>query len=43
LTVTPPPRPAFEEKLLLALLWNRNLREFWRQQLGDGFLKRLLA
>lgn len=43
LTVTPPPRPVFEEKLLLALLWNRNLREFWRQQLGDGFLKRLLA
>ncbi|HSH16329.1 MAG TPA: hypothetical protein VLD18_09870 [Verrucomicrobiae bacterium] len=43
LTVTPPPRPIFEEKLLLALLWNRNLREFWRQQLGDGFLKRLLA
>lgn len=43
LTVTPPPRPLFEEKLLLALLWNRNLREFWRQQLGDGFLKRLLA
>jgi len=21
----------FEEKMLFALLWNRNLREFWRQ------------
>lgn len=41
LVVTPPPRPLFEEKLLFALLWNRNLREFWRQHLGDGFLKRL--
>jgi hypothetical protein len=43
LTVTPPPRPIFEEKLLFALLWNRNLRGFWRQHLGDGFLRRLLA
>ncbi len=41
LTVTPGPLPVFEEKLLFALLWNRNLREFWRQQLGDGFLRRL--
>ena len=40
--VTPPPKTIFEEKLLFALLWNRNLREFWRQQLGEGFLKRLL-
>jgi len=43
LRVTPPPRPVFEEKLLFALLWNRNLREFWRQQLGEGFLHRLLG
>ena len=42
LRVTPPPRPLFEEKLLLALLWNRNLREFWRRELGEGFLDRLL-
>ena len=28
--------------MLFALLWNRNLREFWRQQLGDGFLRRML-
>ncbi|MGE3310409.1 MAG: hypothetical protein AB7O66_10600 [Limisphaerales bacterium] len=41
--LTPPPKPIFEEKLALALLWNRNLRDFWRQELGEGFLKRLLA
>lgn len=40
--VTPPPKPIFEEKIVFALLWNRNLREFWRQNLGDGFLTRLL-
>ncbi len=40
--VTPPPKPIFEEKMLFALLWNRNLREFWRQELGENFLKRLL-
>jgi hypothetical protein len=40
--LTPPPRPIFEEKLLFALLWNRNLREFWRQELGEAFFQRLL-
>ena len=40
--VTPPPKPLFEEKMLFALLWNRNLRGFWRQELGEGFLNRLL-
>lgn len=40
--VTPPPKPIFEEKLLFALLWNRNLRSFWRQELGEAFLNRLL-
>ncbi|MBK7997588.1 MAG: hypothetical protein IPK15_02340 [Verrucomicrobia bacterium] len=40
--LTPPPKPIFEEKLLFALLWNRNLRPFWRQELGEGFLNRLL-
>jgi hypothetical protein len=39
--LTPPPRPMFEEKLLFALLWNRNLRGFWRQELGESFLSRL--
>ena len=39
--LTPPPRPLFEEKLLFALLWNRNLQPFWRQELGESFLNRL--
>ncbi len=39
--LTPPPRPVFEEKLLFALLWNRHLRSFWRQELGESFLSRL--
>jgi hypothetical protein len=39
--VTPPPKPMFEEKMLFALLWNRNLHNFWRQELGEGFLTRL--
>lgn len=42
LFVTSAPKAYFEEKLLFALLWNRNLREFWRQQLGDAFLRRML-
>lgn len=41
--LTPPPKPIFEEKLLFGLLWNRHLRPFWRQHLGEGFLNRLLA
>jgi hypothetical protein len=40
--LTPPPRPVFEEKMLLALLWNRHLRGFWRQELGESFFQRLL-
>ena len=39
--LTPPPKPVFEEKMLFALLWNRNLHDFWRQELGGGFLARL--
>jgi len=39
--LTPPPKPMFEEKMLFALLWNRNLHNFWRQELGEGFLARL--
>ena len=39
--VTPPPKPIFEEKMLFALLWNRNLQSFWRQELGESFLERL--
>lgn len=41
LRVTPPPKPIFEEKMLFALLWNRNLHDFWRQELGEGFLTRM--
>jgi hypothetical protein len=40
--LTPPPKPIFEEKMLFALLWNRNLQGFWRQELGEGFLQRML-
>jgi hypothetical protein len=40
--LTPPPKPLFEEKMLFALLWNRNLRGFWRRELGERFLERLL-
>lgn len=40
--LTPPPKPVFEEKLLFALLWNRNLRGFWRVNLGEAFFARLL-
>ena len=40
--LTPPPKPIFEEKLLFALLWNRNLQGFWRQELGEAFFQRLL-
>ncbi len=39
--LTPPPKPIFEEKMLFALLWNRNLQYFWRQELGESFLARL--
>jgi hypothetical protein len=39
--LTPPPKPIFEEKMLFALLWNRNLQDFWRQELGESFLARL--
>jgi hypothetical protein len=42
LRLTPPPKAIFEEKMLFALLWNRNLRGFWRQELGEGFLERML-
>lgn len=39
--VTAPPKTFLEEKMLLSLLWNRNLRDFWRQELGDAFLKKM--
>ncbi|MBM3845628.1 MAG: hypothetical protein FJ405_05000 [Verrucomicrobia bacterium] len=42
ISLTPPMKPSLEEKISSALLWNRNLRDFWRQELGDGFFNRLL-
>jgi hypothetical protein len=39
--LTPPPKPIFEEKMLFALLWNRNLQGFWRRELGENFFNRL--
>jgi hypothetical protein len=39
--LTPPPKTIFEEKMLFALLWNWNLRDFWRQELGENFFARL--
>jgi hypothetical protein len=39
--VTPPPKTIFEEKLLFALLWNRNLRSFWHRELGESFFNQL--
>ncbi|MFT4586717.1 MAG: hypothetical protein ACI8QF_000803 [Limisphaerales bacterium] len=39
--LTPPPKTYFEEKMLFALLWNRNLAEFWRQELGGRFFETL--
>jgi hypothetical protein len=41
IVLTPPPKPIFEEKMLFALLWNWNLRDFWRQELGESFFARL--
>ena len=40
--LTPPPKMIFEEKSLFGLLWNRNLKDFWRQELGEAFFARLL-
>jgi hypothetical protein len=38
---TAPAKPVLEEKLMFALLWNRNLAEFWRRELGQGFFERM--
>ncbi len=40
--LTPPPKSFFEEKMTFALLWNRNLESFWRQELGESFFQKLL-
>jgi len=40
--MTPAFKPVMEEKMLLALLWNRNLHGFWHRELGEAFFQRLL-
>ncbi|SPE58726.1 conserved hypothetical protein [Verrucomicrobia bacterium] len=39
--VTAPPKTFLEEKMLFALLWNRNLQGYWRRELGESFFSRL--
>lgn len=35
ITITPPLKSQLEEKMLLALFWNRNLKTFWRKELSE--------
>lgn len=39
--VTPPFKPYLEEKMWFALFWLQPLREFWRRELGDKYLRQL--
>ncbi len=39
--LTAPPKTHLEEKMLFALFWNRNLREFWQRELGGKFMRLL--
>lgn len=41
--LTAPPCALFEEKMLFALLWNRNLEPYWHRELGAGFFSALRA
>lgn len=41
LTVTPPMKPALEEKMWFALFWLKPLEAFWRRELGDRALRAL--
>ncbi len=43
ISLTPPPRSFLEEKMLLGLLWNRRLENYWRQELGTHYFKQLLS
>lgn len=40
--ITPPLKAFLEEKMWFGFLWNRNLKQFWRRELGESFLERLL-
>ena len=42
LLVSPPPKAYLEEKMLLSLLWNRNLRAFWQRELGSAFFNEMI-
>lgn len=45
IALTPPPKPALEEKMLFAFFWNRHLYRFWLEQLGAayfGLLRRMI-
>ena len=39
--LTAPPKTHLEEKMLFALFWNRNLRDFWQRELGGKFMNLL--
>jgi len=41
LAMTPPPKPALEEKLWFALFWLRPLETFWRRAIGDRAMRAL--
>ena len=36
-----PPKSYLEEKMLFALFWNRNLKDFWHQELGAKYTRQL--
>jgi hypothetical protein len=40
-SVTPPPKPQLEEKMLMAFLWLPALEDFWREHLGPATLTKL--
>jgi len=39
--IVPPPKSYLEEKMLFALFWNRNLKDFWHQELGAKYTRQL--
>lgn len=41
LTVSAPPKTFLEEKMAMALFWNGRLEDFWNQELGRGFVRKL--
>jgi len=42
LLVSSPPKAYLEEKMLLSLLWNRNLHDFWQRELGSAFFNEMI-